>query len=501
MLVVNHALLVSDFNAGNKVLPEYEYLVIDEAHHLEDVATDQLGFRTGPGEYLEFLDRLSQDGAGRQQGALPNLEAAVSSGGPLFALHNQVLQHVAALKAELTPARNRVGHLFSLLADYLRQHGQGSAEYSRRVRLTGGARRQPLWSPVEQAWEDAQLTFQAIQRHLEHLHTSMEDSTGSTIDEYDDRITEIEGLHFTCQQLLDRGNAVIAHADPECVTWLATTGQSDGVGLFAAPIEVGPALNRELFSKKTSVILTSATLRTGDDFEYIKGRLGLEMPRELAVDSSFPYRDAALLLATLDLPEPHRPDHAMMLEQALGDLCVASQGRALVLFTSHAALQSAYRTLKQLLEPQSITVLAQGMSGNTQRMLERLRAQPQTVLLGTNSLWEGIDVVGEALSLLVITRLPFSVPTDPVFAARSERFEDPFREYAVPQAVLRFRQGFGRLIRSKTDRGVAVVLDPRASSKNYGAAFFQPLPPVTVRRCALREAPKMVAQWLAPAKG
>ena len=156
----------------------------------------------------------------------------------------------------------------------------------------------------------------------------------------------------------------------------------------------------------------------------------------------------------------------------------------------------SYRTLTQVLEPQGIRVLAQGVSGSTHQLLQRLRTEPNTVLLGTSSFWEGVDVVGAALSLLVITRLPFTVPTEPVFAARSELFEEPFREYAVPQAVLRFRQGFGRLIRSKTDRGVAVVLAPRVSSKNYGGAFLESLPAATMKHCLLREAPKLTAQWL-----
>ncbi|MBI2886886.1 MAG: hypothetical protein HYY02_06725, partial [Chloroflexi bacterium] len=354
---------------------------------------------------------------------------------------------------------------------------------------------------VEQAWEDLRLTLQDVGDRLERLVTGMEALSGGQLEHYDDLLAEAAGLLFTCQELLQQGNAVIARADPAWVCWLAATGQSEGVGLYAAPLEVGTVLQRDLFAKKASVVLTSATLQTSGSFDYLRRRLGLEGPRELAVGSPFPYRSAALVLVPQDIPDPQRPGHARALEQALADLCEASQGRALVLFTSYAGLHAAHRALTQLLEPKGIRVLAQGVSGSAHQLLERLRQDAGTVLLGTSTFWEGVDVVGEALSLLVITRLPFSVPTEPVFAARSEGFEDPFREYAVPQAVLRFRQGFGRLIRSKTDRGVAVVLDPRVANKSYGAAFLDSLPPVTLKRCTLREASRLLASWLQPPTG
>ena len=496
ILVVNHALLVSDMSAGNKVLPESDYLVIDEAHHLEDVATDALGFRTSPKEYADFLDRLYLDVGGRPGGYVPEVEAAVRISSPLFAMQGGLLPTLAGIREQTAAGRKHVETLFTALTHVLRQVGEGSAEYGRRVRITGAVRRHGSWGQVEQAWEDLRLVLHDIQQQLERVNSALEPLEPSIQEGYDDLMAGVAALHFTCGELLERGNTVIARADPQWVAWLNTTGQTEGVGLYAAPIEVGPRLQKDLFAKKTAVVLTSATLRTGSDFSFIKGRLGLEKPRELAVDSTFPYQEAALLLLPRDLPEPQHPDHGRMLEQALTDLCRASHGRALVLFTSYSALQTAHRALTRTLAPEGLNVLAQGASGSVPRMLDRLRRDPNTVLLGTASLWEGVDVVGDALSLLVITRLPFTVPSDPVFAARSELFEDPFRQYAVPQAVLRFRQGFGRLIRSNTDRGVCVVLDKRIGGRSYGNAFLEPLPPVQVERCLLREAPGHIERWL-----
>jgi DNA polymerase-3 subunit epsilon/ATP-dependent DNA helicase DinG len=167
-----------------------------------------------------------------------------------------------------------------------------------------------------------------------------------------------------------------------------------------------------------------------------------------------------------------------------------------VLFTSHASLRAAHSGIKRALEEEQILVLGHHIDGSPRQLIQALREHPHTVVLGTASFWEGVDVVGEALSLLVIARLPFSVPNDPIFQARSELFDDPFGQYAVPQAVLRFKQGFGRLIRRKTDRGVMVVLDRRVDSKAYGQAFLRSLPPCTVRRAPLRQMPTMVTDWL-----
>ena len=498
ILVVNHALLLSDLNTGNNILPDYDYLVVDEAHHLEDVATDQLGFQTDQWEFEGFLDRLSQEVGGRRQGFLPVLDNALRNGAPLFASQHALQERTAAATDAVVKTRPRVTQLFGVLQAFVRQHGEGSAEYGRRLRLTSGPRHQPAWSNVEQAWEDLHALLRDLSRHLDGIHSGLEALDSAGLPDYDDLLAESAALLTTNGEFMDQGNAVIARPDQNWVSWLSAGGQHETVLLCAAPIEVGPLLQKELFAKKTSVVLTSATLRTGGSFQYMKGRLGLEDPQETAVDSPFAYRQAALVLVPQDAPEPQRPGSARVLEDAIARLCAASQGRALVLFTSYAALQSAYRTLSAALDPSGVRVLAQGVSGNTHQLLERLRNQEKTVLLGTNSFWEGVDVSGEALSLLIITKLPFTVPTEPVFAARSELFDDPFRQYAVPQAVLRFRQGFGRLIRSKSDRGVAVVLDPRVSGKGYGRSFLESLPDVTMRYCALREAPRLTEQWLKP---
>jgi Rad3-related DNA helicase len=182
--------------------------------------------------------------------------------------------------------------------------------------------------------------------------------------------------------------------------------------------------------------------------------------------------------------------------QALIDICRAAGGRTLALFTSHSALRSSYESIRGELNGEDILVLAQGVDGSPRQLIRSLKEDSHTVLLGTSSFWEGVDIAGDSLSVLVIARLPFSVPTDPVFVSRSELFTDPFNEYAVPQAALKFKQGFGRLIRSKSDRGVVVILDSRVKTKKYGGRFLLSLPQCTVKSGHAGRLPEEIKAWL-----
>jgi DNA polymerase-3 subunit epsilon/ATP-dependent DNA helicase DinG len=251
-----------------------------------------------------------------------------------------------------------------------------------------------------------------------------------------------------------------------------------------------------LLTPKKCVVLTSATLCTDGDFSFIKERLNAWEAQEVAVGSPFDYVNSTLLYLINDIPEPNQPYYQKAVEQALIALCRATRGRTLALFTSYSQLRNTSKTITRPLAEHDIVVFQQGDGSSRRQLLENFRTTPRSVLLGTRSFWEGIDVMGEALSCLVIARLPFSVPSDPVFAARSETFEDPFGQYAVPETILRFRQGFGRLIRSKTDRGVVVILDKRVLTKSYGQSFLNSLPECTVKRGSLADLPAEAARWI-----
>jgi DNA polymerase-3 subunit epsilon/ATP-dependent DNA helicase DinG len=309
-------------------------------------------------------------------------------------------------------------------------------------------------------------------------------------------LIELRGYCTDVQKIRTDANAAITNPDEGAVYWLEARVKGGDVAVRCAPLHVGPLLDQHLFSAKKSVMLTSATLSTDNDFSYVRERLGLNSGKDLQLSSPFDYSQAALIYVPTDMPEPNTAGYQRALEQTVIELCKASQGRALILFTSPSAVRTTYRAIQRPLEDAGIMVLGHNIDGSRKQLLERFKNNPRTVLLGTSSFWEGIDVVGDALSVLVIAKLPFAVPSDPVFAARAEGFEDSFSQYSVPNAILRFKQGFGRLIRSRGDRGVVALLDRRIVSKRYGQAFLESLPECSIKRGPTSNLPGAVMDWL-----
>jgi len=285
--------------------------------------------------------------------------------------------------------------------------------------------------------------------------------------------------------------------DPERIYWVEAHTDGYRLSLHAAPLHIGLLMQRYLWHEKSSVILTSATLTAADEFDYLRGRLNAEDAYELALGSPFDYESSALVYIVDDIPEPgDRHGHQRAVESALINLCKTTGGRTLVLFTSYDQLKRTSQAISPILIKDDIVVYEQGDGASPHSLLETFRSEERAVLLGTRAFWEGVDVPGEALSVLVIVKLPFDVPSDPIVAARAETFEDPFNQYSLPEAILRFRQGFGRLIRTQTDRGVVVVLDRRVLSKRYGRLFIDSLPNCTTQVGPLAQLSRSTAQWL-----
>ncbi|MGD9891467.1 MAG: helicase C-terminal domain-containing protein [Dehalococcoidia bacterium] len=494
LVVVNHALLLSDLAAGGSAMPNYDYLVIDEAHNLEDEATNQFGFQAGAGHVDEYLNSLWMSQP-REAGVVEDVHSALRgpAGGSASHLHSLA----DALREAVDRARTRVPEVFGRVAAFVRNHAEGNGDYDNRLLLNPAKRAQPEWEQVELAWENLRVDLLAVEKALVDLHVALADADGADILNYDTLLSAVAAQTQTGLMIRKGIEEIVERHDGDRIAWITTNRATNHVSFSSAPLDVGDVLDNYLFSQKAGVVLTSATLSTSGTFDYVKQRLGIQDSEELLLGSPFDYKRAALLLVPSDLPEPSHPQHQKALEEALIGLCGASKGRALVLFTSHAALRATARATRRPLERQGVRVLAQGVDGTPAELLEQLKARSGTVIFGTSSFWEGVDVVGDALSLLIITKLPFSVPTDPVFAARSALFDEPFREYALPQAVLKFKQGFGRLIRHKADRGVVVVLDRRLRSKGYGRMFLDSLSACSVSEAPAAQLPNIVSRWLA----
>ncbi len=502
IVVVNHSLLLSDLAMDNRLLPEYRHLVIDEAHHLEATATDQFGIQVGQRDGYAFLAGVSHETAGTPGGLVARVPALLHKEYFPAAGQNSLTDILQSLQRDVSNAERRLYALFQSISAFLEDTGETknkrSQPHSQTIRLTTGQRAQPAWSDVEIAWDDTAAPLQRILDGLDAVVRVIQNLDADEDAERDEILQEVQVSLQQGRELYASLDRILTATDDETIYWIDVANRTGEITLQSAPLQVGPLLQDRLFAEKECVVLTSATLQTNGSFSYIRERLGLEDPVELALDSPFDFRSAVLLYVPKNIPEPYEPYYQKNVEKAVVDLCQATRGRTMVLFTSNSQLHTTYRAVRHPLEREGIVVFGQGFDGSRRQILDRFRTTPEAVLLGTRSFWEGVDIVGSALSCLVMTRLPFSVPTDPVFAARAETFDDPFHQYSLPDAILRFRQGFGRLIRSKDDYGIVVVLDRRLITKGYGKDILRSLPGCTARMGPLETLPALAQRWLDP---
>lgn len=497
LVIVNHALLLSDMALENRVLPEFNYLIVDEAHHLEARATEALAFDAT----RSTLDQLFRAISGERGGLVSNLSSSAQHS-HLSNEDKRIMQSLCNdVQRDADGTQRAAYNFFDAVERFLAQQedspGDADSGGDRQFRLTQSRRMQPGWGNIEIEWEKLGSKFLVLLELLEKVYRAWQELENEDLTNYADYLQDILFAQRRVRETHAALEGSVNKPSQHSIYWASVNRTSGDIGLHSAPLHVGEVLQKNLFATRETVILTSATMSIGNSFSFIENRLGIgDWADELQVGSPFDYEHAALVYVPNDMPEPGQPGYQKAIEAALGDLIKATRGRALVLFTSHSQLQTTYRALGRKLEEEDILVLAQGLDGSRRQVLDTFKTQERMALFGTKSFWEGIDVVGEALSCLAIARLPFSVPSDPIFAARSETFDDPFGQYAVPEAVLRFRQGFGRLIRSKSDRGVVVILDKRVLTKSYGRLFLESLPNCTKQQGPLKEMPKRAAAWI-----
>ncbi len=492
ILIINHALLLADMVTQNRVLPEYDLLVVDEAHHLERATTDALHYQVNWGFLNRALDELLRSSFG-YPGILDDI-AGLASKLP-YKAQATLNEAVVRLQDAADRVQRQLDALFSEAEMFMEDHTNTHSKYGARLRVTPALRQQSTWNELSRSWAQIVPHFTTLVEGLSQLVRGLEELSVVEAPEAENMLGRLLGVTRRLTEAHAQLGHFIVEPSENTIYWLRTR-QQHPLTFNAVPLHVGNMIREYLFSKKRSVVLTSATLRIAGTFDYLRGRLGAESADELAVGSPFDYQSAALLYITTDVPEPRNQGHQQVLDETLVELFRATEGRALVLFTSYRQLRATSNAITGKLARAGITVYAQGGGSSRAQLLDNFRKGERTVLLGTRSFWEGVDVPGEALSCLVITKLPFDVPNDPIVAARAEVYDDPFSEYMVPEAVLRFLQGFGRLIRTATDMGIVVVLDQRIVTKRYGHNFIDSLPDPLVRCGSRKELPAIAARWL-----
>jgi ATP-dependent DNA helicase DinG len=494
ILIVNHALLLADVATGNRVLPEYDYLIVDEAHHLEEASTNALSFRVTHFEIQRMLRELGSSSSGSLGWAMNTVQNLLSPAD--MASFNQLVNLATDMAFQFEHLSQQ---FFSALDQFLFEQREGNpvGQYAHQERILPASRAQPAWDEVEAHWDDAERVLGSLLVNLENISQVLAELVEVLPEESQDLFNQIGSLYRRLSDLKDHLNGFVFEPQVDRIYWVEVKPDGRMPSLHEAPLHIGPLMERYLWHEKASVILTSATLTAAGEFSYLRERLQAIDAYELALGTPFDYENATLLYLANDIPEPNqRQPYQRGINQSLINLCRITGGRTLVLFTSYAQLRATSQAISPRLAEDGILVYEQGEGASSHTLLESFRSADKAVLLGTRAFWEGVDVPGEALSVLVIAKLPFDVPSDPIVASRAETFEDPFFQFSLPEAILRFRQGFGRLIRTQSDRGVVAILDRRVLSKRYGKIFIESLPTCTIHVGPLSDLPRAAENWL-----
>jgi len=494
ILVVNHALLLADVVTGNRVLPEYNYLIVDEAHHLESATTSALSYRITQSDMLRMLHEVGSVSSGLLGRMLTLLSHTLPPSD--FAGLNMAVHKITDLMFRLENEFNEFIHSLEFFMEEQRD-GQSMSGYGQQTRILPATRTLPCWTDVEIAWDNCQNTLGPSFKLLADFQKSISDSLDEMPEEVEDTLGSLASVYLRLSEAEKYLDQLVNHPEEDKVYWAEQLPNMYRLVLQVAPLHIGPLMEKYLWHEKSSVILTSATLTTNNEFDYIRNRLNADEAGELVLGSPFDFENSTLLYLVNDIPEPAEANAFQReVESAIIRLAKATGGRMLALFTSYAQLKRTSQAIGPAMADAGIEVYEQGEGASTNTLLETFREADKAVLLGTRAFWEGVDIPGEALSVLVIVKLPFDVPSDPIIAARSETFDDPFNEYNLPEAILRFRQGFGRLIRTQSDRGVVVILDKRVLTKKYGRQFLDSLPVCTRKVASSIELPGVVSKWL-----
>ena len=482
VVIINHALLFADLQSDHAVLSRYSHLIIDEAHNLERAAVQHLTLEVGGWRMRRVLGRMHAPEWGGT-GVLAGLDRLAKKASDNLEWKSPLAAGTRMAIDRITEVNRRIEDFFRIAGD--EAFGQSDDGSARRTKLR--YRAEDEYAGILRS--SARVLIEGLaglRESLGMLHATLDQVHDSWLDDRESRGNSIVAAMDFCTAMEEALFVLTEASEGERVYWVeATRSQPMSCVLTAAPLRVADRLHDDLFRPLRTAVLTSATLTVGDRFDYQIERLGLDRidPRRLQVQgigSPFDYADQVLVCVPAAFPMPRSDAFQTEVSRLILDLVVSTMRSTLVLFTSYTQLNRTFQDIEPDLAEHGVAVLAQGTSGPRSALLDRFRRSDTAVLLGTDSFWEGVDVPGKALEMVILVKLPFAVPTEPLVQAQVERLEDAgrnsFFEYQVPEAVIKFRQGFGRLIRSTRDYGVVTILDQRVVSTAYGRLFLESLP-------------------------
>ena len=490
IVIANHALLVRGKTTGSITFPPSAVTIIDESHELEDVATDQLSVELSEDWMMEVVMKVAEDSDSLAERAdrLGMDEEA------------QALVNLAA-QAEMSLAK-----VFAEVATFASEYTADSSRREDHVTLSRGARKTKSWERLETIWENARSDLQNLSEQVADLRIKCFDKAtevqGTEREQTLQFSGEVERLFSELRERMDNLSRVISEHSDDLVAWVAReTRKRDNARVHTAPLSVAKHL-QPIWNESHATVLTGATLATSTPgesvFHFQRERLGIEGATEAQYGSPFDYQKHCRIYLPTDAVGANEHEHNDYLAQTIPKLAEAAGGRTMVLFRSYAALNRVARQVRAPLEESGLLLLRQGADGAPARVVETFRQDPRSVLFGVRALWTGVDLPGDALSLLVVTRLPFIPPTQPVIQARSDQYDNPFMEFTIPLTVLEFRQGIGRLIRTQTDVGAIAILDGRMGSRHYGERFLEALPPAPIQQIPSAAIPGDLRRFLPP---
>lgn len=514
VIITNHSLLFTDMKAENRLLPAYKHLVIDEAHHFEEVASKHLGIELHSSAMYHSLTWLYKD---NRSGQLPMLRFRLQKS-------DEQQERAAAWSHTidgLLPKIVQMKENWDQLSESLYELVSSKSDPSQTENSTYVLRMKPETLPAN--WHELMTMEDNIYLNANDLLRTL-DKLLSDVKEHQEAfgvqglVTDLNG---TVKELYEHRDALhffMKMADEGYVYWMeaGTYARAKSLQLFSIPTDVSSLLQQHFFETKESIIMTSATLSVNKSFQYSADQLGLVIPQDeesgklktVQLPSPFNYREQALVVIPRDFPTikgAGDPIFIASLIESLSEVAIVTKGRMLILFTSNRMLKQIYAGMKDYLKSYGITVLGQGVdSGNRSKLTRMFQDNKMCVLLGTSSFWEGVDIPGDALSCLAIIRLPFQPPNHPLVEAKCEnikkRNENPFMKFSVPQAVIRFKQGFGRLVRRASDKGIVIIYDTRVIETFYGKHFLYSLPGPKIEHMTTEQMLPRIEQWMGEAQ-